>query len=376
MDLREIPTPALVLSRPRLQQNLDFMAGRARDLGVSLRPHLKTAKCAQVAQLATAGQTGGITVSTLAEARWFLAQGFTDMTLAVELPPGKVDAILDLTRQGAHMTVLVDSAEAAGALRQAAQADLPHPVRVLLEVDCGDARGGVSLDGAALAILGKLLCGTHNLELAGVLTHAGHSYACHSVDEIADVAEQERATAVQAAEILLRAGLPCPVVSVGSTPTATHARHLEGVTEMRPGVYMLGDLDQVGLQSMGMDRIACTVLATVIGHYPQRNTLLTDAGGLALSKDTSAQRHGRNVGYGRVCDLLGRELAGLYVHRVNQEHGHITADGMLPYKQLKIGSRVRVLPNHICMTAAAYENFHVVDEGTAVAEVWPRVNGW
>lgn len=376
MDLREIPTPALVLEQSRLARNLDFMAGRARDLGVSLRPHLKTAKSAHIARLATAGQSGGITVSTLAEAAYFLRHGFADMTLAVELPPGKVGAILDLTRQGARMSVLIDSPEAAAALRQASEAELPHPVRVLIEVDCGDARGGVNIDGALPGILGKLIWGTRNLELAGVLTHAGHSYACRTIEEIAAVAEQERECAARAAQILRDAGLPCPVVSVGSTPTATHARHLQGVTEMRPGVYMLGDLDQVGLHSMGVDDVACTVLATVIGHYPQRNTLLTDAGGLALSKDTSAQRHGRHVGYGKVCDVLGREVPGLYVHRVNQEHGHVTSDAMLPYKQLKIGSRLRVLPNHICMTAAAYDKFHVVDNGTQVMDVWGRVNGW
>ncbi|MBE7491264.1 MAG: alanine racemase [Planctomycetes bacterium] len=377
MDLREIPTPALVLDLPRLRANAAFMAGRAAQLGVRLRPHLKTAKCAEVARLATRGQFGGITVSTLAEAAFFLGHGFADLTLAVELPPTKVAPVLDLVRHGARMTVLVDSPESAAALRDAcAAAELPHPVRALVEVDCGDRRGGLPAESPALVSLARLLHGARNLELAGVLTHAGHSYACAGVPEIVAVAEQERAAAVAAAARLREAGLPCDTVSVGSTPTATHARDLRGVTEMRPGVYLLGDLDQVGLASMGRDRVAATVLATVIGHYPARNTLLVDAGGLALSKDTSAQRHGPRIGYGLVLDMPGRELEGLYVYRTNQEHGHVTADAPLPYDRLPIGSRVRVMPNHICMTAAAYDCFHVVEGDTTVVAQWPRVNGW
>lgn len=377
MDLHEIPTPALILELPRLRENAAFMAGRAATLGVKLRPHMKTAKSADVARMVTKGQFGGITVSTLAEAAYFLRHGFVDMTLAVELPPSKVGAVIDLTCQGARMSVLIDSPESAAALRNACAAlDLSWPVRALIEVDCGDRRGGVAVDGAALVILGKLLHGTRNLELAGVLTHAGHSYGCQNPEAIARVAEQERATAVAAAARLRELGLPCETVSIGSTPTATHARQLEGVTEIRPGVYMLGDLDQVGLHSLPEGRVACTVLATVIGHYPERNTMLVDAGGLALSKDTSAQRHGRNIGYGKVCDLSGEVLPGLYLHRTNQEHGHVTSETALPYDRLKIGSRVRVLPNHICMTAAAYDRFHVVEGGTEVVATWDRVNGW
>ncbi|MEX2642944.1 MAG: alanine racemase, partial [Acetobacterales bacterium] len=69
-----------------------------------------------------------------------------------------------------------------------------------------------------------------------------HSYDSRTEKQAADCAEAERAGAVRAAERLRAAGLPCETVSVGSTPTALHARHLDGVTETRPGVYMLGDL--------------------------------------------------------------------------------------------------------------------------------------
>lgn len=370
MELNDVPTPALVLDRSRLETNTRFMAQRASELGVQLRPHMKTAKSADVARLATAGQFGGITVSTLAEARYFLAHGFSDITYAVGLAPARIEEALALVRDGAKLNVLTDSPAVAAALAaRAASAKLPHPLGVLIEIDCGDRRGGLQPDAPGLTKLAETL-NAPNLQLAGVLTHAGHSYACRSRDEIAGIAEQERAAAVFAAGRLREAGHACETVSVGSTPTATHAHELDGVSEMRPGVYMFGDLDQVGLGSLPLERLAVSVLASVIGVYPDR--VLIDAGGLALSKDASAQRHGTDIGYGLVMNLQGELLPGAYVAKANQEHGIIRG-----LKQtVAPGDRLRVLPNHICMTAAAHPGYYVVDGGIEVQARWPRINGW
>ncbi|MCZ7605875.1 MAG: alanine racemase [Planctomycetota bacterium] len=370
MELNDVPTPALVLDRSRLETNTRFMAQRASELGVQLRPHMKTAKSAEVARIATAGQSGGITVSTPAEARYFLAHGFSDITYAVGLAPARIDDALALVRDGANLNVLTDNPAVAAALAaRAASATLPHPLGVLIEIDCGDGRGGLQPDAPGLTKLAETL-NAPNLQLAGVLTHAGHSYACRSRDEIAGIAEQERAAAVFAAERLRQAGHACETVSVGSTPTATHAHELDGVSEMRPGVYMFGDLDQVGLGSLPLERLAVSVLASVIGVYPDR--VLIDAGGLALSKDASAQRHGTDIGYGLVMNLQGELLPGAYVAKANQEHGIVR--GLR--QQLAPGDRLRVLPNHVCMTAAAHPGYYVVDGGVEVQARWPRINGW
>ncbi|MCB9932401.1 MAG: alanine racemase [Planctomycetes bacterium] len=369
MDLSEVPTPALVLDRSRLDANTRFMAARATELDVRLRPHMKTAKSADVARVATAGQFGGITVSTLAEARYFLAHGFTDITYAVGLAPGRIDEALALVRNGAKLNVLTDSPAVAAALAgRAAATTLPRPLSVLIEIDCGDGRGGLQPDAPELTGLAGML-DAPKLQLAGVLTHAGHSYACRSRDEIAGIAEQERAAAVFAAGRLRAAGHACETVSVGSTPTATHAHELDGVSEMRPGVYMFGDLDQVGLGSLPLERLAVSVLASVIGVYPDR--VLIDAGGLALSKDASAQRHGTDIGYGLVMNLQGELLPGAHVAKANQEHGIVKG-----VQQLAPGDRLRVLPNHVCMTAAAHPGYYVVEGGTQVTARWPRINGW
>jgi D-serine deaminase-like pyridoxal phosphate-dependent protein len=213
--------------------------------------------------------------------------------------------------------------------------------------------------------------------LAGVLAHAGHSYAARTPEAMAAVAEAERAGVVRAAERLRARGHAVPIVSLGSSPTALHARSLSGVTEVRAGVYMFGDLFQMQLGTHGPKDIALTVLSSVIGRRPERNAVLLDAGALALSKDRSTEKAPRDYGFGLVLDRVGRRSFGdAIVSRVHQEHGEAKGDGPLPFERLPVGARVRVAPNHACLTAAAHDRYHVVDGGERVLAVWERVNGW
>jgi len=161
---------------------------------------------------------------------------------------------------------------------------------------------------------------------------------------------------------------------MGSSPTALHAEALAGVTEVRAGVYMFGDLFQSELATHGLDDIAVTVLTSVIGRRPGR--LLVDAGGLALSKDHSTETQPKDYGFGLVLDLAGRRTYGeTIVRRAYQEHGLIELDPQHPI-ELKVGDKLRIAPNHTCMTAAAHDRYHVVDGGDDVVAIWPRVNGW
>jgi D-serine deaminase-like pyridoxal phosphate-dependent protein len=151
------------------------------------------------------------------------------------------------------------------------------------------------------------------------------------------------------------------------------------VTEVRAGVYVLGDVFQASIGSCALEDIAASVLTTVIGNHPERGQLVVDAGGLALSKDVSTRALGEDgdCGYGLVVDALtGKPIDGLYVHGVSQEHGILRSRGTIDHAQFPIGRRLRVLPNHSCMTAAAYDSYHVLGEDGAIEAVWPRVNGW
>lgn len=374
----DLPTPALVLDRGKLMANLAAMTRRMTALGVRLRPHLKTAKSAKIAELAVAGNFGGITVSTLAEAKYFAQSGFRDITYAVGCVPDKLAQLAPLAQGGVALHCITDDAAAASALGARARA-LGLVLDLLIELDTGLGRGGVAPDAPELLEIARAIHGHPDLRLAGVLSHAGHSYHCRSVDDVKRVAEEERAGLAHAAERLRAAGFPCPTVSGGSTPTAVHAGRLDGVTEMRPGNYMFFDLDQVGLGSCRVEDVAVSVLATVIGHNRRTGTVLIDAGALALSKDLSAQEFLPDAGYGWVFDPTGeRRIPGVCVAEVHQEHGFIkpSGPGAPPYDALPVGSRVRILPNHSCLTCAMYERYYVTGGGDAVADCWTRINGW
>jgi D-serine deaminase-like pyridoxal phosphate-dependent protein len=303
MRLVDLPTPCLVLDRQRLQRNIARMTERARALGVTLRPHMKTAKSAKVAELIHGG-SGPITVSTLAEAAYFLEAGFQDMVYAVGIVPAKLPTVAALQERGARLTLVTDNVAVARAIAEQSRA-LKAKLTVLIELDVGEGRAGVDPGGPELLEIARALTASPNVTLAGVLAHAGHSYACDGLSDIELVAEDEREGAVRAATRLRAAGFPAPVVSVGSTPTALLARHLEGVTEIRPGNFVFFDLFQAGLGCCAEDEIAVSVLASVTGHHRGRNHLLIDAGSLALSKDTGANTRRPGTGYGAICAPTG-----------------------------------------------------------------------
>jgi D-serine deaminase-like pyridoxal phosphate-dependent protein len=371
--LADLPTPCLVLDRGALTRNIATMeAAVGRHRGVALRPHMKTAKSAAVARLATAGQAGGITVSTLAEVAYFAEAGFRDILYAVGITPAKLDRAAAFRRAGIDFKIVTDDPETAAAIAAHAGATgADH--RVLVEVDCGEHRGGMAVESDALLAVGSAL----GPLCSGVMTHAGHSYSCRSLAEVEAVAETERQVAVTAAERLRALGLDIAIVSVGSTPTALHARSLAGVTETRPGVYMFQDLFQMQIGSGAAEDLAVTVLSSVIGRREAENRVVIDAGGMALSKDRSTAAAPHDYGFGLVLDEQGRRSFGeAIVERANQEHGVVASATTLPFDRLRVGTHLRIAPNHVCMTSAAYDRYHVVDGGDAIIDVWDRVNGW
>jgi D-serine deaminase-like pyridoxal phosphate-dependent protein len=365
MTLHDLSTPCLLLDLDILRRNIARMREAiARHPGVVLRPHMKTAKCWQIAELAAPGK-GPITVSTLAEARHFAGHGFRDQVYAVGITPAKLDAVAVID---AEVKITTDDLAAAQAI-----AAHPAALPTLIEVDVGEGRAGVAPGSDALIEIAAAL----GANLAGVIAHAGHSYAGRSLPEMAAIAEAERAGVVAAAERLRAAGHRVGIVSVGSSPTALHAAHLDGVTEMRAGVYMLGDLFQAQISTHGPEDIAVTVLAAVIGRYPERGTVLLDAGALALSKDRSTQNAPQDWAFGRVLDAEGKAFTEeAVVARVHQEHGEVRAlSGSLPFDRLPVGALVRIVPNHACLTAGAHPRYEVMRGGRVVG-AWDRANFW
>lgn len=377
LHLADLSTPCLILDADRMDRNIARLRDRLTDLGVTLRPHLKTGKSVEVAQRMMPTPQGPATVSTLQEARRFADAGVRDIIYAVGVSPAKLPEILTLRREGVDLAILLDSVEQAAAVAQASR-EAGHAIPAFIEIDCDGHRAGVlPQDGDRLRAIAAAL--SQGGELRGVLTHAGGSYDARGDDALRACAEAERLAVVTAAQHLRDGGFACPVVSVGSTPTAHRAQDLTGVTEVRAGVFVFFDLVMAGIGICRHEDIALSVLATVIGHQQDKGWILVDAGWMALSRDRGTAGQAVDQGYGLVCDVEGRPFGDLIVVQANQEHGVLAlrpgSEADLPL--LSIGDRVRIFPNHACATAAQHDRYHVVDQGSdIVTAIWPRFGGW
>ena len=376
--LADLSTPCLVLDEAKMMRNVERLADRARALGVGLRPHLKTGKSVDLARRLLTGGDGPATVSTLAEAEVFAAAGVRDILYAVGIAPQKLERVLAIRRLGCDLAVILDTPEQTLAVAAASREE-GVAIPALIEIDSDGHRGGLKPGDPTIVGIGRTL---HDggAALGGVMTHAGGSYGVVGEAGHAAFAEQERAAVVAAAEALRAAGLPCPIVSVGSTPTAHAARDLTGVTELRAGVYVFFDLVMAGIGVCGLEDIALSVLTTVIGRQPDRGRLLIDAGWMSLSRDRGTASQAVDQGYGVVCDAAGRVLPDLIVIEANQEHGIIAPRPGAPASaalDLPIGAQLRILPNHACATAAQHQAYQMLsaDPATDLA-VWPRFGGW
>jgi D-serine deaminase-like pyridoxal phosphate-dependent protein len=180
-----------------------------------------------------------------------------------------------------------------------------------------------------------------------------------------------------AAKRLRGAGIDCPEVSIGSTPTAHFIDDLTGITEVRAGVYVFFDLVMAGLNVCDEEDIALSVLTSVIGHQVDKGWVITDGGWMAMSRDRGTQDQPVDQGYGLIANKES-DAVRYIVTDANQEHGIITPrnhQDSTDFSAFPLASTVNVLPNHACATAAQFDQYYVVD-GDQVVDIWQSVKGW
>ena len=372
----ELDTPSALVDLQRMQRNIDRMQARMDALGVSFRPHVKTSKCLPVTQAQLAAGARGITVSTLKEAEQFFKDGISDILYAVGMAPARLGQALALQQRGCQLKIITDSVAAAQEIGRYATAH-NAVFEVWIEIDTDNHRSGIKPEENALLEVAHTLQDA-GMIVGGVMTHAGSSYECDTPEALRAIAEQERAGAVRAAQRLRDAGFACPVVSVGSTPTALSAAHLEGVTEVRAGVYVFFDLVMRNVGVCTMDDIALSVLTTVIGHQEEKGWAIVDAGWMAMSRDRGTQNQKQDFGLGQVCTEDGQVLEGYILSSANQEHGilaHTAGPDQNIARRFPIGTRLRILPNHACATGAQHPEYQAVQPDGSTA-AWPRFYGW
>jgi D-serine deaminase-like pyridoxal phosphate-dependent protein len=373
--LSDLQTPALVIDAGVMSANIERMAARADALGVPLRPHGKTPKAPEIGRRLCARSARGLTVSTLLEAETYLEAGIRDLFYAVPLAPAKTGRVCELMQRGANLTCLVDHIDAARAIAERAR----QPVVLAVEIDVDGYRTGVPAGSSEMRELARYIASERRLIFEGFMSYGGASYGCRSKEEVQRLAERHRVALLDAQALLAADGVEARMLSFGSTPAVVHARTMASMTELRCGIYAFQDLFQAAIGACSIDDIAVSVLCCVIGASQQHNRLIVDAGGLALSKDRSTATTDRDGGYGLVCDAESGALApDLYVSNVSQELGLITTQSgaAIDFTRFPIGSRLRILPNHADMTAAAYDAYHVVEGDARIVDVWRRVNGW
>ena len=342
-----VVTPEVLVDVDVLQRNIDRMAGAARTRGLRLRPHVKTHKVQEIAALQLAAGAVGLTVATVGEAEVFVAGGARDVFIAYPLwvDAPRASRLRRLAKQ-ARVRLGVDSAEGATAMGQAlgeAAADF----EVLVEIDSGHHRSGVLPEATASVARAAAEAGLH---VVGAFTFPGHSYAPGAA---LTAAQDEDVALASAAAVLREAGFEVLELSGGSTPTAL-LETATSATELRPGVYVFGDAQQLELGRCLPDDIALTVAATVVSRHeggsgiPRRCIL--DAGSKVLGSD----RPPWASGWGRLADHPAARITALSEHHATV----VWPDGEpLP----SLGERLLVIPNHVCLT------MNLVDEVSAVS---------
>ncbi len=346
--ITDIDTPAVLIERSILEENVRSMQELADGRSVNLRVHIKTHKIPELAKLQIKAGAVGIAVAKLGEAEVMADAGIKDIQIAnIIVGEQKVKRLLKLHTK-CKLSVAVDSIENVKELSKVFSKK-GRSINVLLKVNTGLNRCGLdSLD--EIIRFFKKTINLPGIKVVGLMTHAGHAYAAGTRDEIKAIGRSEGSTLVEYARRLKALGYDMRVLSVGSTPTAQYCSKVKGVTELRVGNYIFNDMTQVALGTVSIRRCALTVLTTVIST-PSNDRAVIDSGSKALGLDKGA--HGRETlkGYGKI---IG---GGGVLARLSEEHGIIENFT----RRFTIGQKVRIIPNHACTVMNLFDFAYLVD---------------
>jgi D-serine deaminase-like pyridoxal phosphate-dependent protein len=366
MLVADLPTPQVLIDRPRLMRNIDRAQQLASAAGVGLRPHAKTHKSPMVARWQLDRGAAGICCAKVGEAETFVAAGIDNIRLPYPVHPSNAARVLALMNE-ATISIIVDHLEVARGWSDAMQ-HAGRTLDVLVKVDVGFHRCGIDPDGNALDFLQKL-ASMQGLHLRGLLSHAGHGYLATSEQELCDIAGGEAGILIRLRHDAAAAGIDLEEVSVGATPTLRFSAALRGLTELRPGNYVYFDRTQVALGAATLDDCALTVAATVVSK-PAADRIILDCGSKTLTND-QARGITSVAGYGAVIQADGDAPPeidqSLTIERLSEEHATVRVAGST---RLVPGNRVRVVPNHSCVVSNLVDVVRLV-EGNRVVDTVP-----
>ncbi|KAM6948440.1 D-serine dehydratase [Aplochiton taeniatus] len=360
-------TPALVVDVDIVKSNAERMRERCKKLGVQLRPHMKTHKTLECADIMTGGSRRCIVVSTLAEASFYADNGFDDILYAYSVPLDKVERCAALSERLNLFQVLLDHRDALEQLRKKPLKN-GRKWHVWLKLDCGNGRAGVLHSEPEALELAQAITETDGVELTGVYAHCGNTYNCRGVEQIQGVAQETTTFTLMFMDKLKTVGITCKS-SIGSTPSCSHPiKDMGQLSEVHPGNYAFYDVQQSMIGSCSLEDIAVRVLTRVIGHCPHRKQLLIDCGWTGLSLDGAGKLP---TGYAMIEGHPDLKLLSM-----TQEHGRVESiSGKLDYSRFPLGCLLTLIPYHACATAMMHPVYHVHSQGNVVGR-WTPTRGW
>jgi D-serine deaminase-like pyridoxal phosphate-dependent protein len=354
MNTHDLDTPALVIDLDRVEANINEMAQRSRDTGVRLRPHTKTHKMPEIAQLQVDAGAIGITCAKVGEAEVMVAAGFDDVLIAYPIYGDAKLARLQALRERARILVSLDSLEVAEGLGRLGVSS-GQPIEIYVEVDTGHHRMGRP-PGEPTVDLIKQLADINGITIIGLMTHAGHTYGSVSLRDRDVVIDKEIADLVMTKEMSAEAGVVFDEISVGSTPSARSELRHEGVTEVRPGTYVFNDTAMMSLGVATVDTCAARIVATVVAR-PSSDRFVVDAGTKCFTSD--------GVGRPGWIQAVGRD--DLTMSFTTEEHGVGTIDLSLG-GHLNIGDKLEFIPSHVCPVVNLFDSVYAARGGVVVDE--------
>lgn len=324
--MHDINTPAVLIDRDIVERNILRFQEYCTQKKIALRPHIKTHKLVEFAQLQVAAGAVGINCQKLGEAEVMAAHGLDDILITYNIIGDvKLARLLSLSTKVHRLTVTADSDFTVQGL-SATFAHTHKPLEVLVECDTGGRRCGVQTPDEALE-LAKKISVLPGLVFSGLMTYPAKG---------GTAAVQTFMTKAKSSFQSL--GIPCKTITSGGSPDMWKAHEASVVTEYRVGTYVYNDRSLVVGKTCGWDDCALSVLTTVVS-IPVPGRAIIDAGSKALSSDLMGLD-----GYGHIVDHPEVHIVGL-----SEEHGHLEyPTGVRP---LYVGQRLRVIPNHACVVS-------------------------
>ncbi len=345
MNIFDLDTPALAVDLDVLERNLTSMADYARAHQLRLRPHTKTHKAPWIGRRQLELGAVGLTVAKPTEAEVMLAAEPADLLVAYPTLGAAKMARLKAVAERTSLSVSLDSLEAARQL-----SDAGVPAKVLVEFDAGLGRVGVSVD--ELGPLAEAVAGLPHITYDGLAFYPGHIKA--GGEEAARQIAQLNDVVAAAVDTVTRRGLAPRVVSGGSTPSWPHSHKITAMNEIRPGTYVFNDRNTINTGICGIEDCAAVMVVTVVSTA-RPGQILIDGGSKTFSSDRLNGDPGVSFG-------LVLEAPEAHFHKMNEEHGFV--DVSQCQRSFRVGEKLRVLMNHVCVAMNLAERVYGHRGGT------------